>query len=93
MRTVQLVAVSLETNQVLEDWGSNSCLGWDKGCRKIALETDSIVAVTLILKGCPEFHPCASMVNLINSLRMIEWQVYHSRTEAGKNCYNGGFLK
>jgi ribonuclease HI len=62
---------------MVELWGILTSLtfAWDKGSCKIAIETDSAVAVTLILKDYPEFHSCASIVNFINRLRMREWQV------------------
>ncbi|MCI53180.1 hypothetical protein A2U01_0074426, partial [Trifolium medium] len=49
-------------------------LAWDKGCRLLALESDSVVAVTLISNGCPDAHPCAAIVKLINRLMMRDWQ-------------------
>ncbi|MCH84869.1 hypothetical protein A2U01_0005706, partial [Trifolium medium] len=45
----------------------------------ISLESDSAVAVSLINKGCPPSHPCATIVSLINRLKTKDWQVQISQ--------------
>ncbi|PNX99881.1 ribonuclease H, partial [Trifolium pratense] len=50
-------------------------LAWDKGFRMVTLESDSMTAMSLVVKGCPPTHPCYSIVALINCLKMRDWQV------------------
>ncbi|PNY11412.1 ribonuclease H [Trifolium pratense] len=60
-----------------ELWGMLTILQlvWDKGFRLVNLESDSMLAVSLVVKGCPPTHPCNSIVALINRLKMGDWQV------------------
>ncbi|PNX98086.1 ribonuclease H [Trifolium pratense] len=60
-----------------ELWGMLTTLqlAWDKGFRLVNLESDSMLAVSLVVKGCPPTHPCYSIVALINCLKMRDWQV------------------
>ncbi|MCI17164.1 ribonuclease H protein, partial [Trifolium medium] len=54
-----------------ELWGILSALqaATEKGYRKVCFESDSAVAIDLIEKGCPQNHPCASIVSRINRLK------------------------
>ncbi|MCI34447.1 ribonuclease H protein, partial [Trifolium medium] len=59
-----------------ELWGILSALqlATEKGYRKVILESDSTVAVDLIVKGCPDNRLCASIISSINRLKMQEWE-------------------
>lgn len=41
------------------------CLAWARGFRSISIESDSLLAITLLNKGCPICHPCHALVNQI----------------------------
>ncbi|CAJ2671139.1 unnamed protein product [Trifolium pratense] len=60
-----------------ELWGILSALQFatEKGYSKVILESDSIVVVDLIVKRCPDNHPCASIISSINCLKMQEWEI------------------
>ncbi|MCI02465.1 ribonuclease H protein, partial [Trifolium medium] len=45
-----------------------------QGYCKILLESDSATAIDLIVKGCPQNHPCAPIISLINRLKMQKWE-------------------
>ncbi|MCI20290.1 ribonuclease H protein, partial [Trifolium medium] len=59
-----------------ELWGILSALqlAKEKGYRKVILESDSTVAIDLIVKDYPDNHPCATIVSFINRLKMQEWE-------------------
>lgn len=53
-------------------------LGVDRGFRRIIVETDSLTARNLIVKGCPTHHPCYNMImhirNLAKTCASIVWR-------------------
>lgn len=53
-------------------------LGVDRGFRRIIVETDSLTARNLIVKGCPTHHPCYNMImhirNLAETCASIVWR-------------------
>jgi ribonuclease HI len=65
-----------------ELWGILSALQLvtEIGYRKVILESDSAVTIDLIMKGCPDNHPCATIVSFINRLKMQEWEVTFQHT-------------
>lgn len=50
-------------------------LAWDRGWRRIMVESDSLVAVNLINEGCAILHPYASLVNQIRVFLARDWNV------------------
>jgi hypothetical protein len=65
-----------------ELWGILSALQLvtEIGYRKVILESDSAVTIDLIMKGCQDNNPCATIVSFINRLKMQEWEVTFQHT-------------
>ncbi|WJX29889.1 hypothetical protein P8452_18486 [Trifolium repens] len=65
-----------------ELWGILSALQviQENGYQKVIIETDSVTAVDLIVKGCLPNHPCASIVSRINRLKMPEMEIIFQHT-------------
>jgi ribonuclease HI len=55
-----------------ELWGILSALqvAKEKGFNRIMFESDSAIAMDLIIKGCPSNHPCSPIVTRIDLLKM-----------------------
>lgn len=46
---------------------------WNRGYRRVIVESDSLVAVNLINSGCSPLHPYASLVNQIRGWLARDW--------------------
>lgn len=71
-----------------ELWGIFTMLGlaWECGVRKLIIEGDSLVAITLINGSYDKSHPYASLVLHIRDLMLKEWEVQclHIQREANQ---------
>ncbi|MCH83633.1 putative ribonuclease H protein, partial [Trifolium medium] len=47
----------------------------ENGFNRVMFESDSVIDVDLIVKGCPPNHSCSSIVSRINRLKMQECEV------------------
>ena len=50
-------------------------LAWERRVPKVVIESDSAVAVNLIIDGCPVLHPYDSLVLQIREWRQKNWEV------------------
>lgn len=61
-------------------------LAWEKGCKKLILESESMVAVTLVQEGVSESHHCGALVRAAREYLARPWEVkvVHTLREGNK---------